>query len=260
MVHPPRLQEQLLVSTDVIHGFFGRRGGVSAGIYGSLNCGLGTGDHPEAVTENRTRVANASANAKILTLWQHHSADCVAVTDVWTDDRSKLPKADAMVTNRPGFALGILTADCAPVLFTGQDGKGRPIVGAAHAGWKGALAGVIENTVTAMRSLGAENISAAIGPCIVQASYEVSADFVKPFLEQDKGNGRYFAAGKNDSVRQFDLTGYVTSRLKKAGIMNVSVSDADTYKQDADFFSYRRTTHRKEADYGRQISIIAIGS
>ncbi len=258
MDHPPRLQDKLLLSDDVVHGFFGRRGGVSAGIYGSLNCGLGTDDEIDAVRENRVRVKKTLAGARVLTLWQHHSADCLAVTDAWSDDRAKLPKADAMVTNRPGFALGVLTADCAPVLFTGRDRGGRPIIGAAHAGWKGALGGVIENTVAAMRKLGADNIAAAVGPCIGQASYEVSADFMKPFLEQGNGNARYFAAGKNDSVRQFDLTGYVADRLKQAGIENVSVSGADTYGLDGDYFSYRRTTHRKEDDYGRQISIIAI--
>ncbi|HTK83568.1 MAG TPA: peptidoglycan editing factor PgeF [Patescibacteria group bacterium] len=259
MDHPPRLQDKLLISDNVVHGFFGRRGGVSAGIYGSLNCGLGTDDEIDAVRENRARVTKTLEGAQILTLWQHHSADCLTVMDEWSDDRTKLPKADAMVTNRPGFALGILTADCAPVLFTARDKEGRPIIGAAHAGWKGALAGVIENTVMAMRKLGAENIAAAVGPSIAQRSYEVSADFMMPFLERDQDNARYFAAGKNDSVRQFDLTGYVAAQLKQAGIKNVSVSGADTYSLDTDYFSYRRTTHRKEGDYGRQISIIAIG-
>lgn len=263
MDRTPRLQDKLLLSDNVIHGFFGRRGGVSTGIYGSLNCGLGTDDAVEAVRENRARVANSihSGPERVLTLWQHHSAECLTVAEAWsTKIPSELPKADAMATNRPGFALGILTADCAPVLFAGQDSEGRSVVGAAHAGWKGALGGVIENTVAAMRKLGAKDIAAAVGPCIAQSSYEVSADFVKPFLEQDKGNITFFAVGKNDSTRQFDLAGYVAARLKRTGIENVSVSGADTYSLDGDYFSYRRTTHRKEADYGRQISIIAIRS
>jgi YfiH family protein len=248
-----------LAAGDIAHGFFGRRGGVSTGLYDNLNCGLGTDDDPEAVRENRRRAMEA-LNVRpesLVTLYQIHSADCITRPSPSVGEGGGRPKGDAMVTDQPGLALGILTADCAPILFKGRKKTGAPVIGAAHAGWKGALGGVLENTVAAMRELGAEDISAAIGPCIARDSYEVSADFMTPFLAQDQSNVRFFTPGKNDRVRHFDLAGYVTERLKAAGV-GAFAAGADTYKQKDQYFSYRRTTHRKEPDYGRQISMIGI--
>jgi polyphenol oxidase len=227
---------------DVAHGFFGRAGGVSEGIFASLNCGPGSGDAREAVNENRRRATQAlSPGAALLTLYQIHSAEAVAVTEAWETG----PKADAMATNVPGLALGILTADCAPVLFADREAG---VIGAAHAGWKGALAGVTDAAIAKMEQLGAKRtrIAAAIGPCIAQASYEVGPEFAPRF-------GAFVAD------RHFDLEGYVAKRLADAGLVRVSRLAADTYAREADFFSYRRTTHRRETDYGRQLSAIVLG-
>jgi len=240
----------------VRHGFFTRRGGVSTGIYASLNCGLGSNDERDLVLENRRRAMAeiGFAESALHTVYQIHSAHVVTVSDPAADTRAA--RADAMVSDRPGIALGILAADCAPVLITDV---GRGVIGAAHAGWRGALGGVIEATVTAMASLGAQpgDLVAVVGPCISQASYEVGADFPQPFLDQDRANARFFSPGRRDAHWQFDLSGYVLSRLSAAGVAAASAVAADTYA-DEDLFSYRRTCHRGEADYGRNLSVIAL--
>lgn len=247
------LPSENLKSSGIAHGFFGRTGGVSTGIYESLNCGPGSNDDPVAVAENRQRVAD-HFGAELVTLHQIHSSVVVPVSVAWGDAR---PQADGVVTKTPGLALGILTADCAPVLFA--DAKAR-VIGAAHAGWKGAIGGVIESTLAAMEELGANraNIAAAVGPCIAQASYEVGVDFRSTFLDADSGNARFFIASDRPDHYRFDLEAYVVHRLKTAGIEHPKSLGADTYAREADFYSFRRATHRKEPNYGRQISVIAL--
>jgi len=227
----------------VRHGFFGRTGGVSSGIYASLNCGPGSGDDRASVTENRRRVSQAMRGAKLLTLYQIHSAEAVVVTEPWEQG----PQADALATDVPGLALGILTADCAPVLFADVEAG---VIGAAHAGWKGAVGGVTDSAIAAMERLGArrERIAAAIGPCICQANYETGPEFRERF------DARFFAG------RHFDLEAYVAERLAKAGIANVERIAACTYAREDDFFSFRRATHRGENDYGRQVSAIVLAN
>jgi polyphenol oxidase len=237
------------------HGFLGRRGGVSTGLVAGLNVGLGSGDDPAAIVENRRLAAQAVASgAKLVTVYQVHSAD-VVVADQWRDDAR--PKADAIVTDRPGLLLGILTADCAPVLFADAEAG---VVGAAHAGWKGAIGGVTDATIEAMENLGAKRhrIAAAIGPCIARASYEVDAGFLARFTEVDPGNERFFADGKRSGHHQFDLEAYVAHRLAAAGITRVAAMGLDTYAQPDRYYSFRRATHAHEPDYGRQISLIAL--
>jgi YfiH family protein len=237
----------------VAHGFFGRAGGVSTGKYASLNCGPGSGDDPAHVAENRTRVQRALGAAALNTLYQVHSLNVVTVTEGWP----RGPQADGMVTAVPGIALGILTADCAPVLFA--DAQAR-VIGAAHAGWKGALSGVLESTLTAMETLGArrERIAAAIGPCISQANYEVGPEFRTRFVESDSGDARFFLPSDRADHHRFDLEAYVSERLSAAGVDKIAPLSACTYARDADFFSFRRTTHRGENDYGREISAILL--
>lgn len=252
------LQPDFLKDTpSVSYGFFGRQGGVSDGIYGSLNCGEGSGDDLEAVHENRTRVAVALEVDWLLSLYQIHSATCLDVTAPWMHER---PQADAMVTDVPGIALGILTADCAPVLFTGKKADGTPVIGAAHAGWKGALGGILESTVRMMSEKGAqmETIRACVGPCIGKASYEVGAEFLETFLNDNEENERFFGSAQRADHYMFDLPGYCAARLSQVGLKNISLMDRDTYSNEQDFYSYRRKTHRGEEDYGRQISAIAI--
>lgn len=243
----------------LFHGFFTRRGGVSAGVYAALNCGPGSNDAADLVQRNREIVAQTAGCAPedLLSLYQMHSAECVVACQSLGTDR---PKGDAMVTDVPGLALGILTADCAPVLFHGQKADGTPVIGAAHAGWGGALKGVLDNSVQEMIALGAQpaSIKAAIGPCIAQASYEVREEFAAPFYEQDEESERFFMLARREGHLMFDLAGYCALRLSKAGVMDISIKDLDTYAHEADFFSYRRTTHRGETDYGRQISLITI--
>ena len=242
--------------TSVTHGFFGRTGGVSTGIFASLNCGPGSGDLREAVIENRRRAAETlSPGAKLLTLYQVHSAEAVIVTTPW--EAGEGPRADAMATNVPNLALGILTADCAPVLFADAEAG---VIGAAHAGWKGALGGVTDAVIAAMEKLGAKRsrIAAAIGPCISQQSYEVGAEFRDRFLEIDSHNARFFVAGERPDHFRFDLEGFVAQKLEAAGIDNVERLRACTYAREADFFSFRRTIHRGETDYGRQVSAIVL--
>lgn len=247
------------VKAGVAHGFFGRRGGVSTGLYASLNCGPGSNDDPEAVKTNRARVAEilGAESGRLLSLHQIHSAECIAAKEPWSGER---PKADSLVTNVPGLALSILTADCAPVLFHGRAGA-KPVIGAAHAGWKGAIGGVLENTVKKMTGeygVDPVTIRAAVGPSIQKKSYEVSSDFYKNFIDQNEDNDRFFQQGRKEGHLMFDLPGYCAARLAGAGIENIQISEADTYADEAGYFSYRRTTHRQEKDYGRQISAIVI--
>ena len=239
----------------VPHGFLGRRGGVSAGLVEGLNAGLGSGDDPAAVAENRRRAADAILpGARLVGVYQTHSADCVVASEPW-DDACR-PPADALVTDRSGVLLGILTADCAPVLLADREAG---VIGAAHAGWKGAIAGVTDSTVNAMVALGArrETISAAVGPCIAQPSYEVDEAFAALFLADDAGNGRFFIPGR-EGHRQFDLEAYVAHRLRAAGILQVERLGLDTYAAPDRFYSFRRSTHRGEPAYGRQISLIGL--
>ncbi len=244
---------------QVPHGFLGRRGGVSTGTVSGLDMGLrgmDPGDPAlEAVRENRRRGAEAVLpGAWLCGVYQVHGADCVEAGE-W--DEAQRPRADALVTNRPGILLGILTADCAPVLFADRSAG---VIGAAHAGWKGAVAGVTDSTIAAMERLGASRagIVAAIGPCIAQASYEVDCGFHDRLLADDPGNARFFAPGAPDKW-QFDLEGYVAARLERAGIGAVERLSLDTYADEERFFSFRRATHRGEADYGRQMSLIGLG-
>lgn len=247
----------LEVLTHIRHGFFTREGGVSRGIYASLNCGYGSNDDKEHVSENRARVAGKLSveRDKLLTVHQIHSPDVVRVTEPWTPETA--PQADAMVTVEPGIALGVLAADCAPVLFAD---KKAHVIGAAHAGWKGALGGVLEATVDAMLELGAEraNIAAAIGPCISKDFYEVGPEFRERFIDADAANEKWFDPSEQAGHFMFDLPGYAEARLEAADIGTVSVLGRCTYQDQKRFFSYRRTTHRGEADYGRQISALML--
>lgn len=236
------------------HGFLGRVGGVSTGLVAGLNLGLGTGDDAAAVAENRARaVAAVLPGARLVTVYQVHSADCV-VAGEWSDDAR--PHADALVTDQPGLLLGVVTADCAPVLLADRSAG---VIGAAHAGWKGAVSGVTDSTIVAMEALGAKrgNIVAAVGPCIAQPSYEVDAGFHQRFVAQDPGNAAYFVPGVPDHW-QFDLERYVAERLQQAGIGAVERLGLDTYPDENAFFSFRRATHRGEPDYGRQMSLIGL--
>jgi hypothetical protein len=239
------------------HGFATREGGYSSGLFSSLNCGFGSGDDKQIVARNRAKVADVMgvAKDKLLTVWQWHSADAIEARDKW--DVLQPPEGDAIVTNVPGLALGILTADCAPVLFSDEAAQ---VVGAAHAGWKGALTGVTDSTIAAMEKLGAkrENIVAVIGPTISQAAYEVGPEFYQRFLEADEGNARFFKPSERAGHGYFDLPGFLLKRLQAAGIKQACVIQACTYADERRFFSFRRTTHRKEGDYGRQISTIAL--
>jgi YfiH family protein len=249
---------ELSTANHIRHAFFTRQGGVSEGIFNSLNCGYGSDDKRDAVRENRRRVARemAVADDALITVYQVHSPDVVTVSETWAPEDA--PKADAMVTDRPGIALGILTADCAPVLFVDPEAE---VVGAAHAGWRGAVGGVTDATIDAMCALGAsvERIHTAIGPCIGPESYEVGAEFRDRFLEEGAANDRYFRPGERDGKFMFDLPGYVGDRLRGRGVATVNGGVHDTLPDEDRYFSYRRTTLRGEADYGRMIAAIAIG-
>jgi len=239
----------------VAHGFLGRRGGVSAGVVAGLNTGLGSGDDPAAIAENRARVVRAVLpGAALCGLYQIHSASVVRVLTAFPD--GERPQGDAMVTERPNILLGILTADCAPVLLADREAG---VVGAAHAGWKGALAGVTDATIAQMEKLGAraERIAAAVGPCIARASYEVDMGLVERFCATDPENERFFAENRPGHAR-FDLEAYVVHRLAAAGVRRIEALGQDTYAQEDRFFSFRRATHRGEADYGRQLSVIGL--
>ncbi|VAV98503.1 FIG00003370: Multicopper polyphenol oxidase [hydrothermal vent metagenome] len=240
--------------TPLRHGFFTRKGGASSGIFEGLNCGPGSSDQAEIVAVNRARVAEAMQVPPdhLITLHQVHSRDVIHVEA----PLAKRPKADAMVTKTPGLALGILTADCQPVLFADA---GAGVIGAAHAGWRGALDGVLEATVEAMEALGAAraNISAVIGPSISQAAYEVGQEFIETFLDHDPENDRFFAGGREGHY-QFDLPGYGLHRLRRAGVGQADYTRHCTYGDAARFYSYRRATHAHEADYGRLIAVIRL--
>ncbi len=237
------------------HGFFTRQGGVSGGLYASLNCGLGSRDTAECVLENRARVAQRlGAEADHLaSLYQIHSASAVTVTRPWRTDQA--PEADAMVTDVPGLAVGVLTADCAPVLLADAEGG---VVAAAHAGWRGALAGILDETIAKMEALGGrrDRIVAAIGPTISLQAYEVDREFMDRFIAADAANSVYFAQPGDNSSRRFDLPRFVSDRLSNIGVLHVETFDSCTYARQTSFFSYRRTVHRGEDDYGRQISAI----
>jgi hypothetical protein len=253
-----RLEAAVLAAPRVAHGFFGRRGGVSTGIFASLNCGPGSGDFREHVIANRSRALSALSDApeaRLLTAYQIHSANAVVVAEPWNIGEG--PRADAMATNRPGLALGILTADCAPVLLADPEAG---VIGAAHAGWKGAHGGVIDSVLVAMEQLGADRarIAAAIGPCISQANYQVGPEFLAAFRDADPHNLKYFTEDKQSDRWHFDLPGYVAARLVSAGIGKVEAVAPCTYASEEDFFSFRRATHRGEPDYGRQLSAVLL--
>ena len=241
----------------VAHGFFTREGGVSGGIYGSLNCGAGSKDDRAHVIENRSRVAMAlgARSDSLLTCHQIHSADAIVVTRPWAMGEN--PKADAMVTNMPGIALGALAADCAPVLFVDPEAR---VIGAAHVGWKGALTGVLEATVRAMTTLGArpQRIRAALGPCIGPDAYEVGPEFEARFVEADASYAAFFRRAQLGARAYFDLPGFVLARLGAAGLDTVENCTRCTYGDEQGLFSYRRATHRGEGDYGRQVSAIVL--
>jgi len=239
---------------DVRHGFFTRRGGASSGVFAGLNCGVGSSDQREIVEINRARVADAMEVAPdhLVGVHQIHSATVVSVTVPLNEK----PRADALVTATPGLALSILTADCQPVLFHDSEAG---VIGAAHAGWRGALDGVLTATVEGMEDLGAtrENITAVIGPCISQRAYEVGPEFIDAFLAEDPTYARYFANG-TDGRMQFDLAGFGLNRLRAAGVGHAEWTRHCTYSDADRFYSYRRSTHAKEADYGRLIAAIVL--
>ncbi len=244
-------------SDGVRHGFFTREGGVSEGAFASLNCGFGSGDTPARIAENRARAMTqlGLSDADLCTAYQCHGTRCVTVTGLWKrDDR---PRVDAMVTDRPGVALGVLTADCAPVLFA--DSRAR-VIGVAHAGWRGVLAGVLESAVEAMAGLGAGpgDTIAAVGPCIAQASYEVGPELVAAFTEADAANAGFFAPSAREGHAMFDLAGYIVRRLSALGLAEVSLIAHDTCADEDRFFSYRRARKRGDKDYGRLLSAIAL--
>ncbi len=240
----------------VRHGFFTREGGVSTGIYASLNVGQGSRDDPEAVRENRRRVAThfGAEPHRLMTAYQVHSATALIVEGPWTDPR---PQGDAVVTATPGLVAGALAADCAPVLLADAEAR---VVAAAHAGWRGALGGVLEQTLAAMARLGAEpgRIVAVVGPCIGPSSYEVGLEFLEAFRAGAPGSERFFLPGERADKRRFDLPGFVLDRLARAGVTRAAWTGHDTFADAPRFFSNRRATHRAEGDYGRLISCIML--
>jgi YfiH family protein len=239
----------------IAHAFFTRQGGVSTGVYDSLNGGRGSADEAAAVAENRRRMAACLGAAELATPYQVHSAMAVATAEAWTPP--DLPRADAVATCTAGLAVGVTIADCGPVLLADADAG---VVAAAHAGWKGALGGVLEATLARMEALGADRgrTVAVLGPCIRQPSYEVGAEFVERFTAADAENARFFADGARKDHAQFDLGGYIVARLRAAGTGTVVDLGLDTYAEEARFFSYRRSVHRGEPDYGRLIAAIAL--
>lgn len=248
MTHPPRLTAQSL--STVRHGFFGREGGVSAGLYATLNAGTGSQDDPAAVAENRRRIAAAFGADALIGVHQVHSPDAVFVTAPWAGPR---PHADALVTTTPGLVISVLTADCAPVLFADLEAG---VIGAAHAGWKGAFGGVLEATVALMRQHGARAIRAAIGPTIAQASYEVGPEFEANFLAADENHARFFAPGPSGKAH-FDLTAFCAAKLATLGV-DAEALGVDTYADPALWHSARRAGHAGYADYGRNCAAIAL--
>ncbi len=247
--------DSLSAAPGIRHAFLSREGGVSRGIYAGLNCGLGSDDDPDHIRENRARAAQVVGvkTDRLRTLYQVHSVTVIDADDNWDDAP---PRADALVCTTPGVAIGVLAADCAPVLFA--DPKAR-IVGAAHAGWRGALDGVVGATIAAMLDRGAktEQIIAVVGPCIGPESYEVGPDFPTGFLKQDRANERFFIEKPNSDRLLFDLPAFVKSRLTQSDIVDANITGHDTYSDDS-FFSYRRSCHRAEPDYGRNLSLITL--
>jgi len=243
--------------TGIRHGFFDRTGGVSQGHYATLNGGVGSKDAPAKVAENRSRMAAALGVSpdRFLTPYQIHSPDVVTVDAPWTADAR--PRADALVTKTPSLAIGVSTADCGPLLFADPQAG---VIGAAHAGWRGAFTGVIEATVAAMEKLGAERgrITAALGPTISQANYQVGPEFIERFLVADTENARFFVACEREGHAMFDLNGYIAARIAQAGIADFEDVGLCTYAEPALFYSYRRSTHQSEPDYGRHINAIAL--
>lgn len=253
MTAPPHtLGHKLSTLGGITHGFFGRNGGVSTGVYESLNIGQGSDDEAQAIRDNRALIRDAVGAEKLLSCFQIHGSKVVTVTEPW----HSRPQADGMVTNVPGLALCILAADCVPVLFADAEAQ---VVGAAHAGWKGALAGICEATIEAMEALGADraNVTAAIGPAIQQDSYEVGPEFRDTFVGEHEWTDRLFKAGRDDRSH-FDLTGYVQAVLLREGVSAVDNIGHDTCAMDADYFSNRRRNHRGEPDYGRNGSVIML--
>lgn len=243
--------------SHIAHGFFTRANGVSQGIYRGLNCGAGSDDKPEHVAENRKRVADnlQLTPGNLLSLHQIHSPQTIYVSQPWA--LGKGPKADAMVTDQPGIGLGILTADCTPVLLADAE---RPIIGAAHAGWKGAVGGILESVVAEMETRGAHrpSIIATIGPTISQSNYEVGQDFKEQFLTQNPDSQKWFKPGQKEAHFQFDLPGFVCDRLAQLNIGTIQNMELCTYADEKRFFSYRRTTHHAQSDYGRGLSVITL--
>lgn len=247
--------------SKVTHYFFGRQGGVSNGIYDSLNVGAGSDDAPENIQANKAIIAKTMnvTPENLITLYQVHSADCLII-NAPLDPTQPKPQADGMVTDKPGIALGALSADCTPLLFTGTKADGAPVIGAAHSGWGGSLKGIGEATIDKMLELETQldSIYVAIGPCIQQTSYEVSDSFKVPFMERDVWAQDFFIPSPNAGHLMFDMAGYIAKRLALKGIKHIDVTGHDTYAMENEFFSYRRKTHRDEPDYGRQISCIVI--
>ncbi len=243
--------------SGIRHAFFTREGGVSEGVYASLNGGVGSRDVPGRVAENRSRMADALAVSpeNFLTAYQTHSSDVVVAEEPWPPPAR--PRADAIVTRRPGIAVGVSTADCGPVLFA--DAQAR-VVGAAHAGWRGALDGILEATLAAMEKLGArrENVVTALGPMIRQPNYEVGPEFVAAFLSADAGNARFFAPSDREHHARFDLASFIAARLAAAGVARIEDLGQCTYAERGRFFSYRRSVHRAEPDYGRHVNAIVL--
>ncbi|WP_321339008.1 peptidoglycan editing factor PgeF [Breoghania sp.] len=241
----------------IAHGYFTRNGGVSEGIYASLNIGPGSDDARANVRENRARVASRFGldADRLVSPYQHHSAIAVTVREPWAVGEG--PKADAMVTDQPGIILGVSTADCGPVLFADPEAR---VVGAAHSGWRGALGGILESTIEAMIALNAarDRIVAVLGPCISAKAYEVGSEFVDSFKAHDPENGRYFTPSERPGHAMFDMPAYIVKRLQAAGIAHATSLGRCTYSEEDDFYSYRRMTHRGEGDYGRQVSAICI--
>jgi YfiH family protein len=252
-----KIEADALKLDGLAHGFFTRQGGVSEGIYGSLNIGLGSDDERAKVQENRRRVAAHFdvGPEKLVSPYQIHSPDVIPVSGPWQEDADR--KADALVTATPGLAIGISTADCGPVLFADPEAR---VVGAAHSGWKGAVGGILQNTVAAMETLGAnrDRIIAVLGPTISQKAYEVGPEFRERFLSVTPENDRYFIASTRPDHFMFDLPAFVTGALGQLGLRLVADMALCTYADEDRFYSYRRTTHRNEPDYGRQISAIAL--
>jgi purine-nucleoside/S-methyl-5'-thioadenosine phosphorylase / adenosine deaminase len=253
------IQAPTLMLSGIRHAFFTREGGVSGGLYASLNGGVGSRDDAGHVAENRARMAAALDVAPhyLLTAYQVHSPQVVVAEMPWPVETR--PRADAIVTRTPGLAIGVSTADCGPILFA--DPLAR-VIGAAHAGWRGALSGVAEATVAAMEKLGAERgqIRAALGPMIRQDNYEVGPDLIARFAAEDAGSGRFFGLAARDGYAMFDLGGYIAARLGRAGIRHIEDLRLCTYAEPERFFSFRRATHRGETDYGRHVNAIALAS